>query len=82
MGILKLELPKAQMPSLVSLVMTVYNREDYLSQALDSILLQTYPHWHLTIWDDGSTDSSPEIAQHYAKLDPRRRVVSLSRLKP
>jgi glycosyltransferase involved in cell wall biosynthesis len=63
------------MPSLVSLVMTVYNREDYLSLALDSILLQTYPHWHLTIWDDGSTDSSPDIAREYAKLDPRVRCV-------
>jgi glycosyltransferase involved in cell wall biosynthesis len=59
------------MPNIVSLVMTVYNRENYLPQALDSILLQTYPHWHLTIWDDGSTDTSPEIAQHYAQLDPR-----------
>jgi glycosyltransferase involved in cell wall biosynthesis len=59
------------MPSLVSLVMTVYNRQDYLSLALDSILAQTYPHWQLTLWDDGSTDSSPEIAQHYAELDPR-----------
>jgi glycosyltransferase involved in cell wall biosynthesis len=63
------------MPSLVSLVMTVYNRENYLSLALDSILLQTYPHWQLTIWDDGSTDSSPEIAQHYASFDPRIRCV-------
>jgi glycosyltransferase involved in cell wall biosynthesis len=59
------------MPSFVALVMTVYNREDYLSQALDSILAQTYPHWNLTIWDDGSTDSSPEIGQLYAQLDPR-----------
>ena len=64
-------IPNAQMPSFVALVMTVYNREDYLSQALDSILAQTYPHWYLTIWDDGSTDSSPEIGQHYAQLDPR-----------
>jgi glycosyltransferase involved in cell wall biosynthesis len=63
------------MPSFVSLVMTVYNRQDYLSQALDSILLQTYPHWHLSIWDDGSTDTSPDIAQHYAQLDPRIRCV-------
>ncbi len=59
------------MPNIVSLVMTVHNREHYLSQALDSILTQTYPHWHLTIWDDGSTDTSPEIAKVYAQLDPR-----------
>jgi glycosyltransferase involved in cell wall biosynthesis len=59
------------MSNIVSLVMTVYNRGQYLRQALDSILIQTYPHWHLTIWDDGSTDSSPDIARHYASLDPR-----------
>jgi glycosyltransferase involved in cell wall biosynthesis len=59
------------MPSLVSLVMTVYNREAYLRQALDSILSQTYPHWHLILWDDGSTDRSPNIAQTYAQRDSR-----------
>ena len=64
------------MPSLVSLVMTVYNRQDYLSLALESILLQTYPHWQLIIWDDGSTDSSPEIAALYARLDPRIHFIA------
>jgi glycosyltransferase involved in cell wall biosynthesis len=59
------------MPSLIALVLTVYNRQNYLSLALDSILAQTYPHWHLTIWDDGSTDSSPTIAREYASFDPR-----------
>jgi glycosyltransferase involved in cell wall biosynthesis len=49
------------MSSQVALGMTVYNRENYLSLALDSILTQTYPHWHLTIWDDGSSDTSPAI---------------------
>jgi glycosyltransferase involved in cell wall biosynthesis len=63
------------MLSHVSLVMTVYNREDYLAQALNSILLQTYPHWHLIVWDDGSTDSSPVIAQHYAQLDTRIQFI-------
>jgi glycosyltransferase involved in cell wall biosynthesis len=66
------------MSSLVSLVMTVYNRERYLSQALDSILTQTYPHWQLTLWDDGSTDSSPEIARRYASLEPRIHFIAAS----
>jgi glycosyltransferase involved in cell wall biosynthesis/D-alanine-D-alanine ligase-like ATP-grasp enzyme len=61
--------------SQVSLAMTVYNRENYLPIALDSILTQTYPHWHLTIWDDGSTDSSPAIAREYAQLDPRIKFI-------
>jgi glycosyltransferase involved in cell wall biosynthesis len=59
------------MTSKVFLVMTVYNRQNYLPQALDSILNQTYPYWNLTIWDDGSTDSSPSIALRYAQLDRR-----------
>ena len=63
------------MPNIASLVMTVYNRENYLSQALDSILTQTYPHWHLTIWDDGSTDTSPAIAREYARIDPRIKFI-------
>jgi glycosyltransferase involved in cell wall biosynthesis len=64
------------MPSFVSLAMTVYNRENYIDKALDSILTQTYPHWHLTIWDDGSTDSSPDLARKYARIDPRIRFIS------
>lgn len=60
----------------VSLAMTVYNRERYLSIALDSILTQTYPHWHLTIWDDGSTDTSVAIAREYAQIDPRIKFIA------
>jgi glycosyltransferase involved in cell wall biosynthesis len=64
------------MTSKVFLVMTVYNRQTYLPLALDSILGQTYPHWLLTIWDDGSTDSSPEIARRYAQLDHRIQFIA------
>jgi glycosyltransferase involved in cell wall biosynthesis len=55
----------------IALAMTVHNRQDYLAQALDSIRNQTYPHWQLILWDDGSTDDSPTIAQHYAQQDNR-----------
>ena len=64
------------MPTIVSLVMTVYNRQKYLPQAIDSILTQTYPHWQLTIWDDGSTDtSSQKIGREYALSDARIRFI-------
>jgi glycosyltransferase involved in cell wall biosynthesis len=63
------------MPSPISLAMTVYNRESYLATALDSVLAQTYPHWHLTIWDDGSTDRSRAIAREYARKDLRIRYI-------
>jgi glycosyltransferase involved in cell wall biosynthesis len=64
------------MSNLISLVMTVYNREKYLAAAIDSVRAQTYPHWQLTIWDDGSTDGSITIAREYAQLDPRIKFVA------
>jgi glycosyltransferase involved in cell wall biosynthesis len=64
-----------KMPTSISLVMTVYNRQGYLSQAIDSILAQTYPHWHLVVWDDGSNDESPQIARQYADTNPRIQFI-------
>lgn len=64
------------MTPLISLVITVYNRERYLSDAIESILTQTYSNFELLIWDDGSTDDSIEIAQHYAAQDKRIRMVA------
>jgi glycosyltransferase involved in cell wall biosynthesis len=60
----------------ISIVMTVYNRERYLKAAIESVLSQTYPNFEFLIWDDGSTDNSLNIARHYAKLDPRIKVVA------
>jgi glycosyltransferase involved in cell wall biosynthesis len=53
--------------------MTVYNREQYLEEALCSIQAQTYLYYELILWDDGSTDNSGEIAAHHAAQDPRIR---------
>lgn len=61
-------LPIGDRPT-VSLIMSVYNREHYLKYAIESALVQTEPDFELLIWDDGSTDSSLEIARHYAKQD-------------
>jgi glycosyltransferase involved in cell wall biosynthesis len=61
-------------PPTVSLIMTVYNREAFLGLAIESILVQTFAHFELLIWDDGSTDQSLEIARHYAQHDPRIRL--------
>jgi glycosyltransferase involved in cell wall biosynthesis len=60
----------------ISLVITVYNRERYLSEAIESVLAQTRQDFDLLIWDDGSTDNSVEIAKEYAKRDRRIRVVA------
>lgn len=47
--------------------MPAYNAEKYLSQAVDSVISQTYNNWELIIINDGSTDSTQNIAGHYAK---------------
>lgn len=58
----------------VSVVMTVYNRQDFLAEAVDSILNQTFKEYEFIIIDDCSTDSSYQMALDYAKRDSRIRV--------
>ena len=53
-----------------------YNAEDYLEDAICSVLAQTHKHWELILINDGSTDLSMEIANKYAKSDARIRVIS------
>jgi glycosyltransferase involved in cell wall biosynthesis len=60
----------------ISLVITIYNREAFLEKAILSLLQQTYPHFEILLWDDGSTDASLSIAQHYAQQDSRIRVIA------
>ncbi|CBN56342.1 MULTISPECIES: glycosyltransferase [Kamptonema] len=64
------------MTSPISIIITVYNRERYLSAAIESILTQTYPNFELLIWDDGSTDTSLLIAREYAQQDTRIQVIA------
>lgn len=60
---------------LVSILMPVYNSEEYLSDAIKSILSQSYSNWELIICDDHSSDNSYKIAVEYAKVDKRIIVV-------
>jgi glycosyltransferase involved in cell wall biosynthesis len=64
-----------QRPLKASLVVALYNRKEFVAQAIDSILAQTEKDFELLIWDDGSTDGSSEIAQAYAANDARVRYV-------
>lgn len=56
---------------LVSVLMTVYNREKCLSDSIESVLDSRYKNFEFIIVDDCSTDSSYAIAEHYAKKDKR-----------
>jgi len=60
----------------VTIGISFYNAEDYLSDAIKSILVQTYSHWELILIDDGSKDNSLKIADTYAAKDKRIRVIS------
>ncbi len=51
----------------VSVVIATYNRAHYLPQALDSLLHQTRPPDEIIVVDDGSTDETAEVAEHYNK---------------
>jgi len=50
---------------LVSVILPTYNRADLLPRAVSSVLAQTYPHWELIVWDDGSTDNTAEVVRSY-----------------
>ena len=60
----------------VSIITTIYNREAFLPQAIESVLSQTYPNLEFILWDDGSSDDSLAIARYYATQDSRIRVVA------
>ena len=59
---------------LVSVIMPVYNTADYVWEAIESILNQTFKEFEFIIVDDWSTDWSYEICQEYAKKDKRIRL--------
>nr|WP_321452397.1 glycosyltransferase family A protein [uncultured Carboxylicivirga sp.] len=58
----------------ISVLMTVYNREKYIAQTIESVIASTYQNWELIIVDDQSKDRSVEIAESYAAKDTRIKV--------
>jgi glycosyltransferase involved in cell wall biosynthesis len=59
----------------VAIGMPVWNGEAFLSEAIESILAQTYGDLELVISDNASTDATSEICRTYAKLDTRVRYI-------
>jgi len=60
----------------ISVLMPVYNTGEYLAEAIESILAQTFTDFEFIIIDDGSTDNSLSIIKKYAKIDSRIQFVS------
>ena len=65
----------SQEQPLVSVLMTAYNREQYISTAIESVLSSTFKNFELIIVDDGSKDKTVEIAKSYAAMDSRVKVI-------
>ena len=60
----------------VSIVIPIYNVEQYLRECLESVVNQTLKEIEIICVNDGSTDSSPEILKEYAEKDNRIKVIS------
>ncbi|GGH81627.1 glycosyltransferase involved in cell wall biosynthesis [Pullulanibacillus pueri] len=63
------------MKPIISIIVPIYNIENYIEKCINSILEQTFPHFELILINDGSTDHSGEICEEYAKKDIRVRVI-------
>jgi glycosyltransferase involved in cell wall biosynthesis len=63
-------------PPRLSVVMPFYGVEQYIGEALDSVLGQTFADFELVLVDDGSTDGSRAVVDRYLSRDPRIRVVT------
>ncbi|MDO5425570.1 MAG: glycosyltransferase [Eubacteriales bacterium] len=59
----------------VSIIVPVYNAENYLERCIESVLRQEYTDFEVLLVDDGSTDASGEICDRYAALDGRIRAI-------
>ena len=64
------------MNALFSIIIPVYNVEDYLSMCLDSVVNQTYCDIEIIVVNDGSTDASLSIIQEYQKKDKRIKIIN------
>ena len=59
----------------ISVIMTAYNTEKYIKEAIESILNQTFKDFEFIIVDDGSTDNTRLIIEEYAKKDRRIKIL-------
>lgn len=59
---------------LISIIIPVYNVQKYLKRCFDSVVNQTFKNFEVIVVDDGSTDSSLEICNKYAKSDSRFKI--------
>ena len=59
---------------LVSIIVPVYNAEKFILETIDSVAVQTYPHWELLLVEDGSTDGTVAAIEEYIRQKKERRI--------
>lgn len=67
---------KVEFSSKVSVILPVYNGEEYLAESIQSVLDQTYEDFELIIVNDGSTDKTLEIAKTFERKDKRIKIIN------
>ena len=67
---------------LISVVIPVYNAEKFLSKCLEHLIHQTYQNLEIIIVDDGCTDNTADVYNHYAKLDKRIKILNQKNAGP
>lgn len=60
---------------LISVIVPVYNSEQYLRKCLESVVAQTYPHYEVLLINDGSTDHSDQICEEYTEKNDKFYVI-------
>jgi len=64
------------MENLISVIIPVYNRTNYLPECMDSLFAQSYRNLQIILVDDGSTDGSVELCRRYAREDERIHFIA------
>jgi O-antigen biosynthesis protein len=66
----------SQISGLVSIILPVYNGGEYLKEAIDTILTQTFQNFEIILVNDGSTDDSLALCESYVKRDNRIKLIN------
>lgn len=66
----------------ISVVIPVFNSENYIRKCLDSVINQSYSEWEAIVVDDGSKDNSYNLMKEYANKDNRIKIITQKNLGP